>query len=217
MQLRGKVWTYDRRVPTHLLPALGHTFIKRLLGTGDIKDARRLRNIETVRVDALFESIGNGGTGGGASGEPARARTTDIPLTVLEEHVRAAVADLDRKAAERLAVDTSTEAVTLAMVDPADEVFSIGFVGETSRPDDAQLQRVMTQLRELGSDRDLAAGIVVTQPGETASDMARADARVVRIRSALELGGVPIQNIAPAIEIVSPSAQAMATVRLSIR
>jgi len=47
LQLRGKVWTYYRRVPTDLVPALGRTFIKKSLGTPDIKEARRLRNIES--------------------------------------------------------------------------------------------------------------------------------------------------------------------------
>lgn len=70
------------------MPALGRTFIKKSLVTTDIKEARRRRNIETIRVDALFASIENGGSGGAASDGSAKARTADIPLTVLEEHVR---------------------------------------------------------------------------------------------------------------------------------
>jgi hypothetical protein len=56
-QLRGKVWTYYRRVPTHMVPALGRVFIKQSLGTADITESRRLRNIKTVRVDALFAEL----------------------------------------------------------------------------------------------------------------------------------------------------------------
>ena len=87
-----------------MAPALGRTFIKKSLGTADIKKARRLRNIETVRVDTLFARYEVSGSGQPIAGA-AKANTSEIPLPVLEEHVRAAVAALDRKAADRLAVD----------------------------------------------------------------------------------------------------------------
>jgi hypothetical protein len=57
LQLRGKVWTYYRRYPTHLIPVIGRTFIKKSLRTSDFKKALRLRDIETVRVDALFTHL----------------------------------------------------------------------------------------------------------------------------------------------------------------
>ena len=153
LQLRGKVWTYYRRVPTHLVPALGRTFIKKSLGTADLKEARRLRNIETVRVDALFASIENSGSGGAASGGSTRARTADIPLAVLEEHVRAAVAALDRRATDRIAADPPTDGEELREMRMNTEVE----LGILKNPDDPRRDEWIASfgdrvLREAGAD-----------------------------------------------------------------
>lgn len=152
LQLRGKVWTYYRRVPTHFVPAFGRTFIKKSLGTTDIKEARRLRNIETVRVDALFTRYENGGSVQPILGA-ARANTNDIPLAVLEEHVRAAVAALDRKATDRLAVDPPADGEELREMRMNAEV-ELGILRD---PDDPRRDEWIASfgdrvLREAGAD-----------------------------------------------------------------
>lgn len=152
LQLRGKVWTYYRRVPTRLVPALGRTFIKKSLGTSDFKEARRLRNIETVRVDALFAQFESGGLVQPIVGAP-RANTADIPLAVLEEHVRAAVAALDRKAVDRLAVDPPTDAEELREM----RLNAEAELGILKNPDDPRRDEWVASfgdrvLREAGAD-----------------------------------------------------------------
>lgn len=55
---RGDRWHYYRRVPTSLVPIVGKTFIKKSLGTSDLKEARVLRNALNVQVDAEFAALG---------------------------------------------------------------------------------------------------------------------------------------------------------------
>lgn len=103
---RGDSWSYYRRVPTHLVPVLNRKFIKKSLGTSDPKTARALRNIETVRVDALFAEAEREGVG--SASRPTDAMTKNVPFAVLEEYVRKAVDAIDRKTADRLTVDPAS-------------------------------------------------------------------------------------------------------------
>nr|WP_321461081.1 DUF6538 domain-containing protein [uncultured Cohaesibacter sp.] len=54
LQKRGETWHYYRRVPTKLIPILEKTFIKVSLGTTDLKEARKRRNIKDVEFDAMM-------------------------------------------------------------------------------------------------------------------------------------------------------------------
>ena len=109
LQLRGNVWTYCRRVPTALVAAVGRTFIKKSLGTSDIKEARKLRNTETVRIDAWFEKLANAETQSSPAKSPSKPRPSDISYASLEEHVRRSANTLDRKASNRYSVDPTID------------------------------------------------------------------------------------------------------------
>lgn len=54
LQLRGNVWTYVRRVPSHLTPFIKGPFIKKSLGVSDKAAAKKMRAFEDARVNALF-------------------------------------------------------------------------------------------------------------------------------------------------------------------
>lgn len=54
LQLRGNVWTYVRRVPSHLVQTIGCRFIKKSLGVSDKASAKKMRAFEEARVNALF-------------------------------------------------------------------------------------------------------------------------------------------------------------------
>ncbi|SIO36044.1 hypothetical protein SAMN05444722_1663 [Rhodovulum sp. ES.010] len=47
LQKRGQTWHYYRRVPTALVRVVGKTFVKKSLGTSDLKEAKILRNALT--------------------------------------------------------------------------------------------------------------------------------------------------------------------------
>lgn len=52
---RGNTYFFRRRVPDSPREILGKKEIKKALGTSDLKVAKRLAAIETVRCDELFE------------------------------------------------------------------------------------------------------------------------------------------------------------------
>jgi hypothetical protein len=60
LQKRGDVWHYYRRVPQHLVPIIGRRFIKRSLGVTKREDAKRLRTIEDLKVEAMFAAAEKG-------------------------------------------------------------------------------------------------------------------------------------------------------------
>ena len=101
LQKRGETWFYYRRVPRHLVPALGKQFIKRSLGVTSLADAKKLRPIEDLKADALF-----------AAAEKKDAPTTPpaASLAVLTEHVRETVEKLDKRAAKGLVEDPPANA-----------------------------------------------------------------------------------------------------------
>lgn len=105
LQKRGETWFYYRRIPRHLVPALGKQFIKRSLGVTSLADAKKLRPIEDLKADALF-----------AAAEKAEAPTAapTVSLAVLTEHVRQTVEMLDKGAAKSLAEDPPVDAAERA-------------------------------------------------------------------------------------------------------
>lgn len=98
LQKRGDVWHYYRRTPRHLVPIIKKHFFKRSLKTSSLAEARKLRTVEDLKVDALFSAaeqhtLTNGNTG------------KTVSLGVLIEYVRQTVERLDRRSAESLITD----------------------------------------------------------------------------------------------------------------
>ncbi|WP_420505333.1 DUF6538 domain-containing protein [Nitratireductor aquimarinus] len=93
---RGDVWHYYRRVPKHLIPIIGRAFIKRSLGVTARADAKRLRTIEDLKVEAMF-----------AAAEQGRlpvihfSKTGSVSLAMLTEHIRKTVAALDERSVQQ--------------------------------------------------------------------------------------------------------------------
>jgi hypothetical protein len=56
LQKRGGVWHYYRRTPLHLVPVIGKQFFKKSLKTSDLTQARKLRTVEDLKVDALLSA-----------------------------------------------------------------------------------------------------------------------------------------------------------------
>ncbi|MCE8510993.1 site-specific integrase [Ruegeria pomeroyi] len=104
LQKRGQTWHYYRRVPTVLVPVVGKTFVKKSLGTSDLKEAKILRNALNVQIDAEFAAAEAQG-----DGAPPPA---PVSLAMLTEHLRQHIAGLDQRSAARLVSDppeTETE------------------------------------------------------------------------------------------------------------
>ena len=57
---RGGVYYYCRRVPVHLIQAIGKKFIQLSLDTTKLKEARKLRVAKDLEWDARFDALGNG-------------------------------------------------------------------------------------------------------------------------------------------------------------
>ena len=97
---RGYRWHYYRRVPTAHVSIVGKTFIKKSLGTSDLKEARVLRNALNVQVDAEFAAL------------DAQDVSQPLSMSALTEHLRQHIAALDSRSAARLVADapeTETE------------------------------------------------------------------------------------------------------------
>ncbi|MBN8630726.1 MAG: site-specific integrase [Rhodobacterales bacterium] len=96
LQKRGNAWHYYRRVPTALVPVVGKAFVKKSLGTSDLKKAKILRNALNVQIDAEFAAVEVQGT----DTPPA-----PMSLAVLTEHLRQHIKGLDQRSAASLAAD----------------------------------------------------------------------------------------------------------------
>ena len=98
LQKRGNVWHYVRRTPLHLVPIVKKRYFKRSLKTSSFAEARKLRTVEDLKLDALFAA---------AEQHTIASRSTSdtVPLDVLIEYVRQTVEGLDRRSAESLATD----------------------------------------------------------------------------------------------------------------
>ena len=70
LQDRGGVWYYRRRVPSDCVTAVGRSMIFKSLGTRDLKEARRRRDIEDVICNELV---------GASAGSPPSGNDTQTP------------------------------------------------------------------------------------------------------------------------------------------
>ncbi|MFE3836902.1 DUF6538 domain-containing protein [Pseudogemmobacter sonorensis] len=134
LQKRGDTWYFVRRVPLHLVPVIGKTFVKRSLGTPDLKVAKAKRNAQEVAADALFAGAE------AALSEPAAGTPGPVSMAVLTEHLRAHIATADEKSATRLAADPpeneaqKAEMKMDAEIEVLDDVLSgVGLGGAISR------------------------------------------------------------------------------------
>ncbi|MGI8706490.1 MAG: DUF6538 domain-containing protein [Sphingomicrobium sp.] len=108
LQLRGGTWYYHRRVPQHLIARIGKKIVKFSLGTSDRAEAKRLRAIHDVATDAEFAQIET-------AAQPAKSRFRKpkaankegqrVPLEVLTEYLREAVAAEDDGSSSSYASD----------------------------------------------------------------------------------------------------------------
>lgn len=94
---RGDRWHYYRRVPTALVHIVGKTFIKKSLGTSDLKEARVLRNALNVQVDAEFAAL--------EAQSEVQDAAQPLSMAALTEHLRLHIVALDNRSAARIAAD----------------------------------------------------------------------------------------------------------------
>lgn len=109
MKRRG-IWYYKRRVPERLVPVLGRTFVRRSLKTADRATAIKLRALEDVKTDALFDEAEKLLATLIAQGAKA---APPVPMEVLEEQVRKYVVSKDAQFAEWLAANPPKDAQEL--------------------------------------------------------------------------------------------------------
>ena len=102
LQKRGDTWHYYRRVPQHLVQALGKQFIKKSLGVKSHSEAIKLRSIEDVKIDALFAEYEKDG---GKQAPLVGSQNHPISLSMVTEYVRSYVSDVDAKNVEKLVAD----------------------------------------------------------------------------------------------------------------
>lgn len=98
LQKRGGVWHYYRRTPLHLVPIIKKRFFKRSLKTSSLAEAKKLRTVEDLKVDALFAAAEQHTFDDGDTSKP-------VSLHALIEYVRQTVERLDTRSAESLATD----------------------------------------------------------------------------------------------------------------
>ncbi len=99
LQKRGNTWHFIRRVPSHLVPVIGKTMIKKSLATPDLKVAKVRRSAVELAVDALFEAAE------AALAAPGPPKSQPVTLAMLTEHLRAHIASTDEKSVARLLAD----------------------------------------------------------------------------------------------------------------
>ena len=123
---RGNTFYYHRRVPPHLVDALGKKVVKVSLGTGNLSKATQLRSIKDVEWDETFRS---------AEMHAADAKTLPLMTEVLAVSlVRAYVEERDAEWAKRLANDPpASEDERHEMLKEAFE--DRGFLSEADNPE----------------------------------------------------------------------------------
>lgn len=156
LQKRGGVWYYYRRVPKHLVPALGKQFIKRSLGTGDLREAKQFRTVCELHADAQFAAAERDVVVGA---DQAPGSRTSIEMLI--EHVRSMVVSMDKRA--------TTDFVSHPPVDNEalrerriDAEYELGILTNPADPRQDELVGIRAQrlLDALGleiSDRPIAA------------------------------------------------------------
>jgi len=80
---RNGIWSYRRRVPTHLVEAFGKPVIQYSLRTSSLKDAKKLRAAEDLKWDIQFETAATELTNAGAP------RRSSPPITAARRSLSA--------------------------------------------------------------------------------------------------------------------------------
>jgi integrase len=156
LQKRGSTWHYYRRVPLHLVPIIGKSFIKKSLGTGDKSEARKLRNLQDVMSDAMF-----------AAAEAALAapdKSVHASLEMMTEYVRAKFAATDERYSKGLVAEPPVDQDDLKeRLTTAEE--ELGFLLRPADPrrDEwiaTSTDRIIAEVGGTPSDPDVMAGFV---------------------------------------------------------
>jgi hypothetical protein len=103
---RGAVWYYRRRVPEHLTTKIGRSFIQHSLGTKSKAEAKKLRTIEDLKCDALFEDAEIAPLAPQAT-QLAKQKLSPIAAAAL---VRSYVERMDKRSAEPKSPQSSPHA-----------------------------------------------------------------------------------------------------------
>lgn len=90
----------------HLVPIIGKSFLKRSLGVTNRADAKKLRTIEDQKADALFADAEKGSIAQLGSGTSKQKQPL---ISMLIEHLRRTVHQLDKRSAENFANDPPSE------------------------------------------------------------------------------------------------------------
>lgn len=110
LQRRGGIWHYYRRTPPHLVPVIGRRFFKRSLKTSSLVEARKLRTVEDLKLDALFSAAAETKA---ASSKTSADYKTNVSLDTLIEYVRKHVREVDRQKAEAFVADPPADKTEL--------------------------------------------------------------------------------------------------------
>jgi hypothetical protein len=89
---RNGIWSYRRRVPTHLIEAFGKEFIQFSLGTRSLKEAKKRRAAEELKWSTRFEAAETelGGSASETNAAPAAAArllSRDEVIRLVQEYV----------------------------------------------------------------------------------------------------------------------------------
>ena len=103
---RNGVYYYRRRVPLHLISALGRRFVQLSLNTTSLAQAKKLRSVKDLEWDAQFEAVEKKATSsnGGSDGALA-AKSSVLSEREVVKLVREYVERVDGRFRGRLAVD----------------------------------------------------------------------------------------------------------------
>jgi hypothetical protein len=102
LQRRNNVWHYYRRTPDNLVPIVGRRFFKHSLKTSNLAEAKKLRTVEDLKLDALFEAALESHKTNSASMPEHKA---SVSLGMLIDYVRKHVSEADRRSAEEFVAD----------------------------------------------------------------------------------------------------------------
>lgn len=154
---RGDTYHYHRRVPLHLVDTVGKKFVRRALGTDSPKEARRRRTLEDARTEAMFREAEKGI-------KPGTGRMC-VSLDTLTSYVRETVAEMDRKASERLALVPPTDKKKLAdMVQDAE--IQLGILTDPGDPRQDEVVSRATDRIAHAHGADLTDAALVAQFAE---------------------------------------------------
>ncbi len=94
---RNGIWHYRRKVPSHLVEAIGRREIHHTLGTSKLKEARRLRAVEDIAWDSRFRAASD--EANAAASAPAKTLAPFSAQEVLRR-MEDYVAEMDVRTAE---------------------------------------------------------------------------------------------------------------------